>query len=255
MSAAKTKNFIKFLGTAGARFVTISQMRASGGIWVSYEWTSILIGPGPGSLVKCLKAKLDPAGLDAIIVTHAHIDHCNDLNIMIEAMTHGGSQKRGSVFLPADMLSTQSILLDYFRELPLAVTSFKEKGLYKIEAVDFETPVKHIHLVETYGLKFIFGKKSVSLIVDTKYFDGLIECYKADILIINTVFIEPVPTANHLSLREAAQMISRINPQEAYLTHFGRDIIKNNPDTLAADISRQSGIKIIAAKDGMEISL
>lgn len=45
-------NFIKFLGTAGARFVMIRQLRASGGLWVSANNKNILIDPGPGSIVQ-----------------------------------------------------------------------------------------------------------------------------------------------------------------------------------------------------------
>jgi len=30
-------NFIKFLGTAGARFVMIKQLRSSGGIWINFN--------------------------------------------------------------------------------------------------------------------------------------------------------------------------------------------------------------------------
>jgi len=44
-------DFIKFLGTAGARFVMIRQLRASGGLWVSANNKNILIDPGPGSIV------------------------------------------------------------------------------------------------------------------------------------------------------------------------------------------------------------
>ena len=40
-----TYDFIKFLGTAGARFVMIKQLRASGGIWVSAAGRNILIDP------------------------------------------------------------------------------------------------------------------------------------------------------------------------------------------------------------------
>ena len=47
-------NKIKFLGTAGARFVVTQQLRKSGGIWLSLDGTNVLIDPGPGSLVRCL---------------------------------------------------------------------------------------------------------------------------------------------------------------------------------------------------------
>ena len=104
---AKTKkvkegNFVKFLGTAGARFVMIKQLRASGGTWIRAGGVNVLIDPGPGSIVRCAasKPKLDPSSLDAIILTHRHLDHSNDVNVMIEAMTEGGFKKKGSLFLP-----------------------------------------------------------------------------------------------------------------------------------------------------------
>ena len=95
-------NKMKFLGTAGARFVVTRQLRKSGGIWLTLDDTNILIDPGPGSLNRCFssKPKLNPLDLDGIILTHRHLDHSNDINIIIEAMTNGGFKKKGIVFAP-----------------------------------------------------------------------------------------------------------------------------------------------------------
>ena len=251
------RNFIKFMGTAGARFVTINQLRASGGIWISFEGTNILIDPGPGSLVKCLSAdpKLNPAVLDAIIVTHKHIDHSNDINIMIEAMTLGGFKKRGVVFLPGDMLSDDSILLKYFRALPEEIVILHEKEEYRIGAVKFSAPLRHVHSVETYGLRFTLKDKTISFIVDPKFFEGLIDSYKADIIVIYTVFIEPMANIDHLSLRDAEQIISGIKPRRAVLTHFGRDILNQNPSDFSKRLSSVCGVEVVAACDGMSMEL
>ena len=93
------ENFIKFLGTAGARFVVTKQLRASGGLWISYRGTAVHLDPGPGALVRALSSRpaLSPSSLGAILVSHRHIDHANDCNIMVEAMTEGGTKKRGLV--------------------------------------------------------------------------------------------------------------------------------------------------------------
>ena len=79
--------FLKFLGTAGARFVMIEQLRSSGGIWVSYKDTNVLIDPGPGSIVRCAasRPKLNPTKLDGVILTHRHLDHSNSYNSALYA--------------------------------------------------------------------------------------------------------------------------------------------------------------------------
>jgi len=76
-----------FLGTAGARVMVASQILASGGLWFNLGGTQILFDPGPGTLVRAVKKKLKPTKLDAIILSHRHLDHSADANIMIEAMT------------------------------------------------------------------------------------------------------------------------------------------------------------------------
>ena len=85
-------SFIKFIGTAGARFVVTKQLRSSGGVWMSVGETNLYIDPGPGALVRCLnsKPKLEPSTLDGILLTHKHLDHSGDVNVMIEEMTEGG---------------------------------------------------------------------------------------------------------------------------------------------------------------------
>jgi len=65
--------------------------------------------PGPGCIVQVTNRKLNPEELSAIIVSHRHLDHSADVNVMTEAMTEGGFKKRGILFAPG-MLSRQSPL-------------------------------------------------------------------------------------------------------------------------------------------------
>jgi len=252
---SSSENWIKFLGTAGARFVMIKQLRASGGIWVSYKGTNVLIDPGPGSIVRCSasKPKIDPTTLDGIILTHKHLDHSNDINVMIEAMTEGGFKKRGTVFVPSDALDFEPVILPHTRSFPSEIITLKEGGEYSIGNIKFTTPKRHLHTVETYGLKFLFDKISVALIADTRYFPGIEDYYKADIVIINLVFYEPRPGIDHLNFEEAKEIIQKISPSMAVLTHFGMSMLKNRPHDLAEKLKENSGINVVAAYDGMKL--
>jgi len=253
----KERDFIKFLGTAGARFVMIRQLRASGGLWVSAAGKNILIDPGPGSIVRCAasRPKLDPASLDAIILTHRHLDHSSDINVMIEAMTEGGFKKKGEVFCPRDALGEDAVILKYCRAFVEKIELLKPLGDYSVGDFQFQTSMLHIHPVETYGLRFKIKNTSVGLLTDTRYFNDLIDFYKTDLLIISVVFLEPRAGIDHLCLVEAEALIKEIRPKRAVLTHFGMNMLKAKPHIQAEALSQKLGIEVIAARDGMRIEV
>jgi len=255
--ARKNMNKIKFLGTAGARFVVAKQLRKSGGIWLTLDDTNILIDPGPGSLVRCLssKPKLNPLDLDGVILTHRHIDHSNDINIIIEAMTNGGFKKKGLVFAPSDALEDDPVIFKYLRNHVEEIKVLKENKIYNIGNISFSTPVKHVHNVETYGLNIKGEKSSISLITDTKYFKDLESYYKGDVLILNVVLLERKENINHLSLEDAEKIISANKPKVCILTHFGMNVIKAKPWQIAEKLSKKYNIRVLAASDGMELDL
>ena len=250
-------NVIKFLGTAGARFVVMKQLRASGGLWLTFDGTHVLVDPGPGALIRCLssKPKLDPQDLEGIILTHRHLDHSNDINIMIEAMTNGGFKKKGVVFAPRDALEGDPVILKYARDQVDRIEILKEKGHYQVGNISFETPIRLKHGVETYGINFRGKTSSISLITDTDYFTDLASHFIGDILIINVVMLQDKNTIKHLCLQEAEQIIEANKPRLAILTHFGMGIVKAKPWEIAENLTKKLGVSVIAARDGMQIDI
>jgi phosphoribosyl 1,2-cyclic phosphodiesterase len=250
-------DFIKFLGTAGARIVVARQVRASGGIWLSLQGTNLLIDPGPGSLVRCLAArpKLDPTTLDGIVLSHKHLDHAADINVMMEAISLGGHQKKGIVLAPRDAFSgSDPIIYKYVRPYVSKLEILKEKGKYKIGHIRITAPVKHIHGVETYGLTFTAGGQVISYITDTRYFPALTKKYRGDILIISVLRVEPC-NLDHLCLADVKKIIRAARPKTAILTHFGVAMIKAKPWQIAAELSAELKSQVIAASDGLFYNL
>ncbi len=201
------------------------------------------------------KPKLDPAKLDAIILTHRHLDHSSDVNVMIEAMTDGGFKKRGVLFTPADAVTPDPVVLRHTQGFLEKIEFLQENSIYSIGQINFSVPKRHIHPVETYGLKFNFAKKTVSFITDTRYFPHLEEYYKADVIIIYVVFYEPRPGVDHLSFRDAEVIIEKIKPNLAILTHFGMTMLKEKPHLLTQVLKNKLGGEIIAAYDGMRLEI
>ena len=252
---AEISDMITFLGTAGARFVVTRQFLASGGVWLNLGSTQILLDPGPGCLVQTAKRKLDPSKLEAIILSHRHLDHSGDINIMIEAMTEGGTKKRGIVFAPADAMNQDPVILSYLRPYLRTIEILKAGGSYVINDVSLRTPIKHKHPVETYGLIFQTPRHTFSWITDTRYFDDLASYYEGDLLIINVVRLNPGAPIDHLSLPEAKRIIEKIKPKIAILTHFGMTMWRAKTWELAERLTEETGISVIAARDGMRFDL
>jgi phosphoribosyl 1,2-cyclic phosphodiesterase len=252
---AELSDVITFLGTAGARFVVTRQFLASGGAWLNLGNTQILLDPGPGSLVQAAKRKFDATKLDAIILSHKHLDHSGDINIMIEAMTDGGTKKRGMVFAPGDALNQDPVILSYLRSYPQNIQVLTEGGSYVINDVSFKTPVRHKHPVETYGFIFQTPRHTFSWIIDTRYFEDLAGHYEGNLLVINVVRLNPGAPLDHLSLPEAKSIIEELSPRIAILTHFGMTMWRARPWELAKKLSEETGISVIAARDGLKFDL
>lgn len=247
---------ITFLGTAGARFMVSKQLAASGGIWLNLNGTQLLLDPGPGSIVQTTKRKLNAERLSAIILSHRHLDHAADVNVMVEAMTNGGFKRHGRLFAPADALGTEPVIFSYLKNYIEGITVLEAGRTYEIDGVSMEVPVRHRHPVETYGLVFRFDGHCIAYIADTGYFDSLAGHYTdCELLIINMVLTEPRPPIAHLSVPEVARLIQEIRPKVAILSHFGMHVWQARPWLIAEEISKQTGVKVIAARDGMKFDL
>ena len=239
------EGFIKFFGSGGARFVAATQVRATGGLWLNYKETNLFVDPGPGAVVRihASKERFDPSRLDGILLTHKHLDHSNDVNILIEAMTEGGFKKRGTLFCPEDAVSGDPVVMKYVTAFLEGVEVLKEKKTYTLKDMEFVTPARHIHGVETYGVFFRFNPVTVAIISDTRYFDALPDLYQADYLIVNVLRTQPIDRngpLDHLSLDDFVELITKIKPKVAIMTHFGLTMIRAKPYLLAERLKKEN---------------
>jgi len=243
---------LTFMGTAGARFMVAKQLAASGGLYLEDGNTRVALDPGPGAVVQYAKRKVDLTKLDAIVVSHRHLDHCGDVNVIIEAMTEGGFQHRGRLFCPSDALDEDPVVLKYLRHFPEEVVRLAPETSYRVGSIDFTTTPKHVHQVETYG--FRFGDK-LGWVTDSAYYEGIAEQHKADVMLIHTVLMQCHSHLPHLCLEDAERIIRDAKPRLAILTHFGMTVWRAHPWEIAEALTQRLGIEVTAARDGMSLEL
>lgn len=247
---------IRFLGTGGARFVVAKQIRASGGMWMLFGETQIHVDPGPGALVRALSIvpPCEPAELDAIVLSHKHLDHSNDVNVMVEAMSQGGWKPRGTLFAPRDAFEGEPVILPYVRRYAAREEFLAERsGPFAINDVELRTSIRHQHGVETYGMHFRYAGVTVSYLPCGRFFPELIEDYRAhapDVLILNVLRFRDRMDVDHLTFDDARALIAGIRPKTAIMSHFGTKMLERDPQRLAHELEDEFGLRVYAAYDG-----
>lgn len=254
------ENFIRFLGTAGTRFVMLSQRRASGGIWFSYGKCRGVIDPGPGSLVQMCKASpaLSPLDVNTLILTHRHIDHSSDLNVLCEGMTLRSPAKKGQVLLTQDSIGDcDAVLLDYFAN-KIERIHIHEDGKPAIlsDDVTVESVWHKHHGVECFGL--IFRGRDLptwGVISDTRVLPHFPKRYEeCKMLIVNVTLPYPWGKLDHISVPEVASLLQVLHPELLLLTHMGHLLLDEGPEEIAAELSTENTC-VVAAEDGLIVDL
>ena len=248
---------LHFLGTGGGRYVMTSQKRRTAGIRLVQDKTQVHIDPGPGALVFSNWAKLSPRKLDALVVTHCHPDHYSDAEVFVEAMTNGTQTKQGllastsSVLDGADCIGPS--ISDYHKGLVKELVTLERGTKFSVDELDFTaTEAKHSD-PHSVGLKISSTQGGIGYTSDTGYFPGLADSYTdLRLLVLCTMWPRGNPIRIHLNTDEALRILEESRPKACILTHFGMRMLNAGPDAEAAYLEEETGIPVVAARDGMK---
>ena len=250
---------ITFLGSGGGRFITITQFRSTGGFHIRAS-KNIYVDPGPGALVRSWRYKLDPRKLDAIFVSHRHVDHCNDLEVMIEAMTGGALKKQGTLIASKSVVygdETHTPAVSKYHMDVLESIYIPEPGS-KIAIGEEEmiiTPSQHSDPT-TIGFRLKTSVGDISYIPDTAYFEGLREWHDgARLLIAAVTRPRDMGIPYHLSTDDIVDMLKRMEgkPEALVISHIGMKMHFANPYKEAKYIENVTGVKTYVAKEGFRV--
>ncbi|MDD5317701.1 MAG: MBL fold metallo-hydrolase [Candidatus ainarchaeum sp.] len=252
---------IVFLGSGGGRFVLVSQLRSCAGFRIVGSKT-VHVDPGPCYLSQCAKLKLKPSDVDVLLLSHGHVDHANDANLVIEAMTGSGKKRRGAVFggkgalLGSDEFDRS--ITRYHEKLVEKYVALEEGGEAEFEGVK-ATATKTAHR-EAEGVGFIISidGKRIGYSGDTEYFEGMGNGLEAcDAVVLNALQPRGSAISGHFGTEAAVKLLKGIRrkPALAVIQHFGMGMLKAGPEVEAAFIQGETGVRTVAARDGMVLKL
>ena len=250
---------IIFLGTGGDSIVVGKQLSASGGIILQVDDNQFHIDPGPGAIIKAKEYGLNLRNNTAVFASQNQINHCNDLNAVIEAMTYGGLDKHGLAVCNNTVYNGNNEYAPYLTEFHKSCTEKsividvgQRLGINEVEI----RATSAIHSdTNTIGFKFFTSKFTLGYTSDTSYDKTLSHDYKgSDILILNVQFPGDMRKHHYMCSDDAAKLIQEVKPKLAIIQHFGVKMLNSDPLNESREIQKKTKIQTTAATDGMSLN-
>ncbi len=250
---------LKFLGTGGGRFTTIYQARSTGGCLLD-AGVRIHIDPGPGALLRSRQEGEDPTSTRAVFVTHAHPDHYTDAEVAVEAMTKGGTVKRGIVAGSVSAIegsgTHDAVFSRYHKDRPEEMFAVRPGLNFKVGPVSVRaTPSKHSDDT-TVGFRFVTESGIIGYLADTALTDEVVAAHRGSrLLVLPATRPRRSRIDWHLCAEDIVTLLKLVRPEVALLNHLGLKMIRAGPEREAQWIEEQSGVRTVAAFDGMRVAV
>ncbi|MFH1440090.1 MAG: MBL fold metallo-hydrolase [Candidatus Woesearchaeota archaeon] len=250
---------IIFLGTAGDSMVVGKQLKASGGIIVQVEDSQFHIDPGPGALVKAAEYGINLRTNTAVLCSNNCINHCNDINAVISAMSLSGMDVHGVFVGNKTVINGSDIempfLTNYSRKCIERVISLEKGQRVGINNIEIKaTATKHSD-DSAIGFRMLTSNFNLGYTSDTGYTKELAEDFKGvDLLILNVAKPDNLRDDFQLCTHDAARLVDEIKPKLVIITHFGIKMLEADVLSQARFIQKETKIQTLVAKDGMVVN-
>ena len=221
---------------------------------------SVLVDPGPGACHRAGVAGADLTQLDAVCVSHLHLDHCNDLAQLLFTLRNPTLTRTrrlvvaGGPGLQRHLDALYKVHGGWVEPRGYELTVHAEArwrigvGELGIQA----GPVEHI--AGSVGFRFM-GPGGASLVYsgDTTGDEDLTRlALGADCLVMECAAPDDAPIPKHATPRDVARVATAARVRRVVLTHFYPGI---DPGAAAKQVADTTGIRCDAAADGMVLEV
>lgn len=216
---------LTILGSAGSHPGT---GRVCSGYLVTVDGTSLLLDAGNGSTANLQRFTTFPE-LDAIVVSHRHVDHCIDLIGAFYALRFDPDFQGRQVplYAAAEVFETLASMMSADSAMSFSdIFAHREVGHGDQVAVG---PMslrlsRTVHPPPTVATRIEVGGNVLAYSADTAAFDGLVDVARdADLFLCESTWAgdpDNYPDGIHLTAREAATIAQQADVGKLVLTHI-----------------------------------
>jgi ribonuclease Z len=238
--------------------------RSSAAFWLETSGGIVMLDLAASAMHRLAQERLEWGKIDAIWISHFHLDHCAGLLPYLFAARHAPEMKDrtkplkifGAIGLRDLVGAFDKTAEGKLLQLSFPVDIVEIEHLEKFEILSGVSAIamKTTHTDNSYAIRIEDAVKSFVYTSDTSFQKGIIAFAKrSNLLIIESSFVENKPTQIHLELAEAMYLIQHAKPERAMLTHFYDDW--DNID-FSNEIARFDPIcEVIEASDGLRLEI
>ncbi len=221
---------------------------AGSGYVVTSGGTTLLVDAGPGTFAN-LQRSVDPAAVDAVVLSHHHPDHWTDLYALATHARYGLGRQHVPVYAPAG-LAEQAGLADSSALEWHPVTDGDAVAIGALACSFHRTD----HTFETLAVRIDGGGRALGYSADTGPGFSLAELGTGlDLLLSEATYtFEHEGTADHMSGRQAGAQARRAGAKRLVITHRWPTI---EPGALASEAEAAFGGPVEHAVIGKEFVL
>jgi hypothetical protein len=174
-------------------------------------------------------------------------------------MTYGGFDKKGVLVASRTVIngssSQEPFLHKYYRDCLERFIVMEPGNKVGINDTEIRAiKAKHSDPLAL-GFKFITPDYTLSYTGDTSYaIENISGFENSNVLILNVPCINKGESKYNLSKEDAINLIKKVNPHLAIITHFGINFLKSDPLYEVREIQKATNVQTIAATDGMVVN-
>lgn len=225
------------------------------GYLIRHGDTSIVVDLGPGTLAE-LRRQVDIRTLDAILVSHGHLDHVSDIPGLHHVLRYSPTARPRPIPLLLPPGATRQF--DLWRDaMPgwddeaLAVREYDPAVALTVGEITVRF-APTVHPLQGWAMLFsAYGAGAIGYTADTGPSAGLDPLFEGvGVLISEATLIEPDETRGHLTAAEAGELAARANASTLILSHRWEEF---EDATLMAEAGKAFGGTIELGVPGLTV--